>query len=326
MDSFELRFNKRLKEVFLYITNRCNLKCRHCYMGDAKNIDMDIDTLKNLLKKIADLGATKITFLGGEPTLHPLLPDFIEIAKDLGFDYIRLDTNGEFDPCLLDNSDFKKLSDICFSLDGVDSKTHAKIRTVKNYHSLMKNIKRAVLLGYKVRVTMTINSLNLRQIEKMATKLEKMKVSVLNIHLVSKNGRAKNNESLLVNEEEWMDYYKNILPRLTKYKIKIKIPKRYIKESECPNYGVTCESAKLSRILITSDFKIYSCPLLLDSDRNFAYFKKGKFYYTKNYKKNIFEYLNINGPTCPVLMKDNFDKLKSEKIIPLCVSFKQTNK
>ena len=323
---FEERFSGKLREVFLYITSRCNLKCPHCYMGDAKNINMDMDILKNLLKKTVELGATKVTFLGGEPTLHPLLSNFIKIAKDLGFDYIRMDTNGEFNSYLLDDSDFKKLSDICFSLDGIGPKTHAKIRTINNYYSIIKNIKKAILMRYKVRVTMTVNSFNLHQMERMVAKLEKMGVSALNIHLVSKNGRAKNNELLLVEESKWINFYKKIFPKLAKYNIKIKIPRRYIKESEYQNYGVTCESAKSSRILISSDFKIYSCPLLLDSDRYFAYFRKGRFYYIKNYKENIFEYSNVDGPICPVLMKDNFDKLKSKKIIPLCVSYKQTNK
>jgi MoaA/NifB/PqqE/SkfB family radical SAM enzyme len=295
-------------------------------MGDAKNINMGMNVLKNLLKKTVDLGATKVTFLGGEPTLHPLLPDFIGIAKNLGFGYIRLDTNGEFDPNLLENLEFKKLDNICFSLDGVDPKTHAKIRTVKNYYSVINNIKKAVSLGYDVRVTMTINSFNLSQIEKMASALEKMGVSALNIHLTSENGRAKINESLLVDEEKWINCYKKIFPRLAKYNIKIKLPKRYIKKSECQNYGITCESVKSSRVLITPDLKIYSCPLLLDSDRYFAYFKKDKFYYTKNYKENLFEYGKIKGPLCPLLIKNNSKKYKEKQIIPVCVSDKQSNR
>lgn len=326
-EPFEKRFEGKLKEVFLYITNRCNLRCRHCYLGDVNNFfDMDINAAKTLLEKTVRLGATKLTILGGEPTLHPFLPKIIKITKDLGFAYVRLDTNGEFSPNLLNNPDLQKLSDICFSLDGADAKTHAKIRTEKNYYSVTKNIAMAISKRYKVRVTMTVNSFNLHQIGQLAEKLEKMGVSALNIHLISKNGRAKNNKLLLLKEKDWMDCYKKTLPTLSKYQIKIKIPQRYIKKAKLNNNcEPTCESAKSSRILVAPDFKIYSCPLLLDSDRYFAYFKNGHFYYTKNYKRNIFEYSDIKGPFCPILMKKSFNTYRKENIIPLCVSYKQTN-
>jgi len=325
MESFEKKFNGKLEEVFIYITSKCNLRCLHCYMGDAGNVNMDKNNFKKLLNKLIKLGASKITFLGGEPTLHPFLPEFIEIAKQMGVGYVRLDTNGEFDSKLLNDAAFKKLSDISFSLDGVDAKTHAKIRSVKNYNSIIKNIKKAVALKYKVRVTMTANSYNFRQIEKVAAKLDKMGVSSLNVHLISANGRAKDNGILLVREEDWMDYYNNVLPRLRKYKIKVKIPKRFIKKDESQDYGITCESAKASRLLMTADFKIFACPLLLDTGKNFAFFENGKFHYIKDYKKHSFEYSDMQGPACPILMKDNFIKFTNKDIIPLCVSCKQRN-
>jgi len=256
-------FKGKLKEVFLYITYKCNLKCLHCYMPDAKNIDMPIEAFEKMIEQLVGFGASKITLLGGEPTLHSLLPEFINTAKDLGITYIRMDTNGQFKQNLLKNPKLKLLNDICFSLDGIDSATHGTIRTRKNYYSVINNIKSAISYGYTVRVTMTLNSLNLSQVEQMASKLERLGVAALNLHLTSNSGKARHNKWLLVDEEKWINFYKQTVPKLSKYDITVKIPMRFAKNNDLPTRDITCEAAKASRLSITPDLKVYSCPLLL---------------------------------------------------------------
>jgi len=323
MLSFEKQFKGKLKEVFLYITYRCNLKCPHCYIPSKEKKDMSLGVFEDILKRLIDLGATKVTFLGGEPTLHPLLPEFIHIAENEGIDYIRLDTNGSFNPDFLDNEKLRVLDDICFSLDGIDSQTHGAIRTTKNYYSVINNIKKAVALGYVVRVTMTINSLNLSQVKEMISKLGYLGVAVLNLHLTTNSGRTKKNKWLLVEEEDWIDFYQNMKSKVGNYNIRIKIPKRYIRKNGLRlENKITCEAAKNSRLSITPDFKVYSCPLLLDKKRYFAYFRNGEFVYAKNYRDNIIQKNKIEGPVCPLLMQENYKKYKKKKIIPLCVSYK----
>lgn len=323
-NKFEKRFTGKLKEVFFYITYRCNLSCLHCYLGQSKNMDMDVSAFERMLRELVKLGASKITLLGGEPTLHPSLPQFIKIAHDLGVKYIRLDTNGQFNPNLLKISYLKFLDNISFSLDGIDPETHGRVRSIQNYYFVMKNIKNALSLGYNTRVTMTINSLNLFQIEEMASKLDKLGVSVLNLHLTSKNGRAKKNQWLLIKEIDWINFYNKLIFKMSKsmkYNIVIKIPKRYIKNGDFNSIELpTCEASKSSRLLITPDLKVYSCPLLLDKNKYFAQFKNGKFAYIKNYQKYL--PLKLRSPACPLLMKENYSRYKKEKIIPICISHK----
>lgn len=330
MLSFKELFEGKLKEVFLYITDRCNLRCSHCYMPNTKNTDMPFDIFDVIMKEVVRLGASKVTLLGGEPTLHPLLPSFINTLKNLNVDYIRLDTNGQFKPELLENPDLRSLNDISFSLEGIDPKTHGAIRTMRNYYSVMDNIKKALSLNYIVRVTMTVNSLNLSQVEQIVAMLNRMGVSVLNLHLISKSGRARHNKHLLVKEEEWMEFYQQIVPNLTKYNIRLKVPQRYTRENDRNIENIiTCEAAKASRLAITPDLRVYACPLLLDRNRYFARFEDKnllKFVYTKDHQKNIILKDKIKGPICPLLMKENYKTYKKKKIIPLCISYKPTVK
>ncbi|NQV00153.1 MAG: radical SAM protein [Parcubacteria group bacterium] len=323
MSCLEKQFNGKLKEVFFYITDKCNLKCLHCYMPKAKNKDMPLDIFELMMKELVRFGTSKITFLGGEPTLHPLLPQFISVARKLGIKNIRVDTNGQFNPKLFENSNFKYLNDICFSIDGIDVKTHGAIRSENNYYFVFNNIKKALSHNYVVRVTMTINSLNFSQVEQMVVMLDKLGVSVLNFHLISNSGRARQNKWLQVEENDWIEFYQKITSEIPKHNIILKIPQRYIKSNDVSlKNTITCEAAKASRLAITPDLKVYACPLLLDRERHFALFQDEKFVYNQDYYKNIISEDKVKGPACPLLMEENEQLYKHKEITPLCVSYK----
>ena len=66
-------YNNKIKQVFVYITSRCQLHCRQCLYKPllcSKSTDIDYETLKELLTVFKSLGAYKVSFLGGEPTLY----------------------------------------------------------------------------------------------------------------------------------------------------------------------------------------------------------------------------------------------------------------
>ena len=67
------------------IVDHCNLNCRGC--GHASNIVpkglLDVDVFKRDFERLAELYSNieKIRLLGGEPLLHPMLTDFLDIAR-----------------------------------------------------------------------------------------------------------------------------------------------------------------------------------------------------------------------------------------------------
>lgn len=81
-----------IRKAYLEITNLCNLSCTFCHKTARPPRTMteaEFDALTDRL-----IGIRHLYFhLMGEPTLHPLLPRFIEIAKAKGFLPI-LTTNG----------------------------------------------------------------------------------------------------------------------------------------------------------------------------------------------------------------------------------------
>lgn len=57
----------KLRYVTLETTRRCNLKCEHCYCGDAQPYDMSFAVVDQLLNQ-AEIN--KLRLIGGEPLLN----------------------------------------------------------------------------------------------------------------------------------------------------------------------------------------------------------------------------------------------------------------
>lgn len=73
--------------VWLEITGRCQLACSHCYAESSPHGDhgsMTVDDWLRIIGHAADLGAGAVQFIGGEPTLHPNLPELVDHALSRG--------------------------------------------------------------------------------------------------------------------------------------------------------------------------------------------------------------------------------------------------
>jgi sulfatase maturation enzyme AslB (radical SAM superfamily) len=72
-----------LRFVWLEVTGRCNLTCRHCYAdsgpGGTHGLMATGDWLR-VIGQAAALGTETVQFVGGEPTLHPDLPKLVSHA------------------------------------------------------------------------------------------------------------------------------------------------------------------------------------------------------------------------------------------------------
>ena len=81
------------KKVYLEITNVCNLSCTFCHKTKRPHKLMTGDEFEILTDKLRGKAKHMYFHLMGEPTLHPLLPQFIKTAESKGF-IPMLTTNG----------------------------------------------------------------------------------------------------------------------------------------------------------------------------------------------------------------------------------------
>ena len=69
----------------IVLTNKCNLNCSYCFAKALTNQKVQSFTVENFLKAINFIKTgnnTKIGIVGGEPLLHPIFADFIEILNN----------------------------------------------------------------------------------------------------------------------------------------------------------------------------------------------------------------------------------------------------
>lgn len=74
-----------LDKIYLEITNVCNLDCTFCHKTVRPKKLLSAQEFDVLLGKIEGKARFLYFHLMGEPTLHPLLPRFIEAARAKGF-------------------------------------------------------------------------------------------------------------------------------------------------------------------------------------------------------------------------------------------------
>jgi MoaA/NifB/PqqE/SkfB family radical SAM enzyme len=93
----EVSVRNCLRFLWLEITAKCNLLCSHCYAESGPDVDlfgtMTHGDWKRVVDEAAELGCRSVQFIGGEPTLHPRLPDLVDHANHRGFEFIEVYTN-----------------------------------------------------------------------------------------------------------------------------------------------------------------------------------------------------------------------------------------
>jgi len=81
--------------VNFHFTQRCNYKCKFCFLNRPTSTVLHIDTMKLGLRKLREAGVRKINFAGGEPFMHPaLLGQMVEFCKsELNFPCVQITSN-----------------------------------------------------------------------------------------------------------------------------------------------------------------------------------------------------------------------------------------
>ena len=148
---------------FYYLTYTCNARCSFCdvYERDAPPADREIVMMR--LKDMVPLGVRYIDFTGGEPLLHPDLPELLEYAGKLGF-HTSVTTNCILYPRLA-KALRGKVDLLHFSLDSADKQQHDALKGVDCFDKVMESINIAAELGEKPDILMTVTRDNINQIE-----------------------------------------------------------------------------------------------------------------------------------------------------------------
>ncbi len=189
LPSHLLQFSKDKRPVVVWnITQRCNLKCVHCYAhakDKAFENELSTDEGKRLLDDLADFGVPVILFSGGEPLVRKDLPELAAYAVQKGMRAV-ISTNGTLiSPKMARTLKEIGLSYVGISLDGMEA-INDRFRGVKGaFKSALEGIKNCQAAGIKVGLRFTINKANVAEIPAIFDLLEEMDIPrVCFYHLV----------------------------------------------------------------------------------------------------------------------------------------------
>ena len=222
--SSKKHFDNDMNEFYFqwHITNKCNLRCSHCYHDNYTNSsDMSIQELKDIATKLFHtLSKWKkkgdISITGGEPFVRKDLFSFLEYL-DSSEEISNLDilsngtmiTNGIVDRL----KKIKKLQRIQVSLDGASSKTHDEIRGPGNFKKVIKSIGILTQHGIDVNIMFTLQRCNVKDIPSLIDLAIKEKVRGLTIERLVPMGSAKDVKDSLLSFEEIRDTFQYISDR-----------------------------------------------------------------------------------------------------------------
>jgi MoaA/NifB/PqqE/SkfB family radical SAM enzyme len=115
-----LRYSPFLAQ--LVIIRRCNLSCSYCSEFDKVSNPIPTEVLQERLRKLKSLGTFGVSLTGGEPTLHPQLPELIRTCRKLGFFRTGMISNGFLlQPQLIEALNEAGLQEMQISIDGVEA-------------------------------------------------------------------------------------------------------------------------------------------------------------------------------------------------------------
>jgi SynChlorMet cassette radical SAM/SPASM protein ScmF len=127
----------KLTQLYLYITDGCNLSCRHCWLApkyDAKGTKypvLDVALIKHIFNEARPLGLKAVKLTGGEPLMHPEISTILKIIKEEKL-HLTIETNGvictkEIVAKIAENDN----AFVSVSIDGATAETHEWVRGVK---------------------------------------------------------------------------------------------------------------------------------------------------------------------------------------------------
>jgi MoaA/NifB/PqqE/SkfB family radical SAM enzyme len=187
----------RLREVWLHVTDCCNLTCRHCLVssGPRRSRDLDTETLRSVVRQACDLGADTFYFTGGEPLLRR---DLLRLLRDVTEDY-RATAVVLTNATLLDDELAASLAELPrerlflqVSLDGSTAEGNDAVRSPGSFEGAVRGIRIARAAGLHVTVASVVLQSNLGDLVPLATVVRGLGVEHLHLmwqHVRERGGR-----------------------------------------------------------------------------------------------------------------------------------------
>jgi SynChlorMet cassette radical SAM/SPASM protein ScmF len=190
--------NWSLNQIYFYLTEGCNLACRHCWLAPGFDADgstyptLPVELFEAAICEAKPLGLSGVKLTGGEPLLHPQFAQLLEIVRceDLN---LTIETNGVLcTPAMA--KEIAKAPDrfVSVSIDGADAATHEWVRGVagcfKNAQQAVRNL---AATDTQPQIIMSIMRCNADQVDAVVRMAEDLGASSVKFNIVQPTARGE---------------------------------------------------------------------------------------------------------------------------------------
>lgn len=202
--------NNQRKDIFIpetfkfqwHITDRCNLKCRHCYQADSDGVAPDYKALETIFDQIRQLAVFwnkrkseknkyTISVTGGEPVLNDHFFRVLELISDNKklFNFSILSNGTRFTKNIVKKLKKFGPSYCQISIEG-SRETHDDIRGKGSYEKAVEGAKRLVSEKIPVSFSFTAHRQNYMEFADVVRLGKKLKVSMVWADRMIPHGRG----------------------------------------------------------------------------------------------------------------------------------------
>jgi radical SAM protein with 4Fe4S-binding SPASM domain len=203
-----------------HLTERCNLRCKHCYQTGGMTNEMSLPEIKETIGEIEDMlnawsdgygigFSRSFNITGGEPFLHEDIFEILEEIRRRGFE-VDLLSNG-----ILINREMAKLLSwlgirgVQVSIEGPE-KIHEEIRGRGTFSACLKGVDFLVDAGIKVTLNVTLSQINADYFTDIAELATERGVQRLGFSRLVPSGRGADLLDKMLTKEKIEAIYKAI--------------------------------------------------------------------------------------------------------------------
>lgn len=205
----ELRYGAPQPPIVVWnCTQRCNLKCLHCYARSQDRVyqgELTTEEGKTFLRDLADFKVPVILLSGGEPTLRKDIIELASRAKELGIRVV-LSTNGTLITDKLAEEIIKVgFGEVGISLDGIGAVNDHFRGQEGAFEAALQGFRRLVALKQRVSLRLTITRHNYREIPAIFDLVERERIDRICFYHLAYAGRGSSMQAEDITAQETRD-------------------------------------------------------------------------------------------------------------------------
>ena len=268
------KFGRRITDLRIAITDRCNYKCVYCRTGNQGPVYAELEFAEylRLARLFVELGIEKIRITGGEPLLRHGVVEFVgELARlrtvDGGALDLAITTNGHLLAEMAQPLKEAGLNRITVSMDAVEpERFHRITRVPHGFHAVLDGVraaKKAGLAPVKVNCVL-LRGFNDDQIAEFGRFAREEGVIVRFIEFMPLEEDRVWSPEIVVRLEEILERMREFRPLVEMPHAPSETARRYRFDDGVGEIGIIAPVSHpfcghCSRVRLTSDGKIRTC-------------------------------------------------------------------